>query len=85
MDDNIVLLGSVLLTILIGSIGAGILIRLRSFIRNLAELAIAIDDCLDKDCTELEVRTINTELKETIADGLGLWSALVGLFSRKGV
>ena len=85
MDDNLVLLSSILLTILIGSIGAGILIRLRSFLRNLAELTIAIDNCLDKDCTQEEIRIINTELKESVADGLGLLSAVVGLFSKGGV
>jgi hypothetical protein len=88
MDDNIALLISVILTIIIGGAGIGILTKLRSFLRNLAELVIAVDNCLDEDCSKEEVKAIVKELQETIDDGLGIWSFVVDLISkvlRRGV
>lgn len=82
MDDNIVLLISILITIAVGGIGSAVLIRFRSFLKNLSELIVAINFCVKDGCTSDELKKVVVEMEETVEDGLGIWSYLIKTFGR---
>jgi hypothetical protein len=79
VDDNIILLISVIATIALG----GVFWRFRSLLRNIAELLLAVEKCLDGDCTTDEVKAIIKELQETVADGLGVWAWILSKLGKR--
>ena len=73
---------ALVVTLILSGVGAGLLKRFRSFLKNLRELIIANEQCLDEDCTQQEMKDIIREMGELVTDGLGIWSALTNLFNR---
>lgn len=82
MDDQTVILLGILTTLVIGLVGGVLTKKLRGFLKNVSDLSLALNDCLDEDCTSNEINRIAKELKETAESGLGIIIFFKGIIGK---
>ena len=82
MDDNLFALIALVVTLIVSGAGAVIIKQGRSLLKNLSELLIAAEKCIEDDCTVDELKNVIKEAKESLEDGLGIQKAILSVFKR---